>query len=271
MCPVLKLLHFIREKDIFDEMNKVVEKIRIEDGGAPGEPLPVSSEAAVSLREAKTRKEILDAVRLMVERFGFAKLTLDDIAGHLGKRKGFLYRYYQDKNSLLAAMVQREMGFFRSAVHEAVSRECSGASRLEAYLRVAFLELEKRMTLMVVLQQEVREKEHVGLFAVLDEARTIVLVDEPLLASFLREGGRDGSLRRMDEQEIRSVAQVVLSGVNGLLYYHILGMAVMPHREQFEIGYAMLLRGLSPEPSSPARVVASKGVLLEELQCGRFR
>ena len=128
------------------------------------------------------------------------------------------------------------------------------------------------MTLIVVLQQEVCEKEHVGLFAVLDEARKIVLVDEPLLANFLREGGRDGSLRQMDEQEIRSVAQVVLSWREWTSFYsHILGMAVMPHREQFEIGYAMLLRGLSPESSSPARAVASKGVLLEELQCGRFR
>ena len=186
---------------------------------------------------------------MMIERHGFAKLTLDDIAGHMGKRKGFLYYYYPDKASILVAMLEREKNRVRMDLAEAVASVRTGLEKLEAYLGAVFQALEQRMDLITALNRDVQDNEHVMLMTVVNEVRNLAIIERPLMESFLREGALDGSLRAMADEERSAVAGVLMLGLNGIAYAYLVGQPDVPPRHCFEIGCATLLQGLRPADS----------------------
>ena len=234
---------------------------------------------ASTAKGERVREGILDAARLMIERHGFAKLTLDDIAGYMGKRKGSLYYYYPDKTSILVAMFQRENDRVRAELAEAVAGARTGFGKLEAYLGAVFLALEQRMPLITALNRDVQENEHAMLMSVVNEMRKLRVIDRPLMEAFLQEGEFDGSLRAMADEERSAVASFLLLGLNGIAYAYMVGQADVPPRRCFEIGSVALLQGLRPSNPTEARKVAaskSAGVgrtdfMLEELYRGMVR
>lgn len=234
---------------------------------------------ASTAKGERVREAILNATHLMIERHGFAKLTLDDIAGHMGKRKGFLYYYYPDKASILVAMLEREIERTRKDLAEAVAHARTGLEKLEAYLGAVFLALEQRMDLIAALNRDVQDNEHAMLMTVVNEIRNLSVIERPLMEAFLREGAREGSLRAMSDEEIEAVAGVLGLGLNGIAYAYMVGQSEMPPRRCFEVGCATLLQGLRPDglvglagvatrKPDGARRVKSK---LEELDRGAFR
>jgi AcrR family transcriptional regulator len=238
-----------------------------------------SSGRASTAKGERVREGILDAARLMIERHGFAKLTLDDIAGYMGKRKGSLYYYYPDKSSILVAMFQRESDRVKAELAEAVSSARTGLGKLEAYLGAVFLALEQRMTLITVLNREVQDNEYSMLMPIVNEMRKLEVIERPLMEAFLQEGELDGSLRAMGDEERSAVASVLLLGLNGIAYAYMVGQTDVPPRRCFEIGCASLLQGLRPNgPDQARKVAASKSAglgradfTLEELDRGLVR
>lgn len=60
-----------------------------------------------SERDAKRRREILDAAQTCFLRFGFSKTSLDDIAREAGLSRPLLYRKYPNKEAIFGALYDR--------------------------------------------------------------------------------------------------------------------------------------------------------------------
>src|SRR6266480_783109 len=59
--------------------------------------------------ERKLREErILDAVTILLVRWGYRKTTIDDVAREAGVGKGTIYLHWKDKNELFRAALRRE-------------------------------------------------------------------------------------------------------------------------------------------------------------------
>lgn len=229
-------------------------------------------------RAEKTREEILVVARLMVEKHGFSKLTLDDIAGYMGKRKGFLYYYFKDKEALLATMIDREMAIVASRTDAAVAKARTGLEKVEIYMGTIFEALEERKDLILALHRDQMESEMAAFYKVLEKARLSMFGDIPLVEGFLRQGVVDGSIRAMDEEMLLSIARVLVLGVNGVVYGHLVSQWSVSPRRVFEIGYVTLLEGLSPRGGGAAKPrpgamssTVRKVFELEELRSGAFR
>lgn len=82
------------------------------------------------------RDELLDAAQLLVVTKGYAQMTVQDVLAHCGIAKGTFYHYFDTKQALLEAMLER-----RLAEMEVLARpiiEARGATALEKLRRFFF-------------------------------------------------------------------------------------------------------------------------------------
>jgi AcrR family transcriptional regulator len=85
----------------------------------------------VSHVDVALESRILDATKACCERFGFAKLSIDDVAAEAGVSRATVYRLYPGgKDVLLEALRVRELEEF----FEVLRAEVAGADSLESLL-----------------------------------------------------------------------------------------------------------------------------------------
>jgi len=64
----------------------------------------------------EARVQILHAAEIAFERFGVTKTTIDDIAREAGVSRPTIYRYFRDRDTLIAAMIEsRSRALFKEA------------------------------------------------------------------------------------------------------------------------------------------------------------
>ena len=97
--------------------------------------------APLITRRAGRREQILDAAMALLEREGFAALTVTRLAAELGQSLGALYRHFPGKAGLLVALQLRGIGGLRREVDAALAAERKRLVSKRAPARVAALAL----------------------------------------------------------------------------------------------------------------------------------
>jgi len=199
-----------------------------------------------NIREDRTRCAILSETLRLVEKLGFSKITLDDIARCLGKKKSFLNYYFPDKEALLAAAVGREVDAIRQELQRAVAKEVTGKSKISAYLLRYHQEIRRRLPMIRHLRKECKGGASGSYALILDKSRISREREVPMVADLLRVGVRDGSLRPLGETEIEAVAGFFLMALRGIEQEYILGEADETAEASFAIAIRTLECGLAP-------------------------
>ena len=85
------------------------------------------------------RDRILDAAERLLGRFGYRKMTVDDIAAEAGIGKGTVYLSFPSKEEVVLSTVDRIVDRVCTAMEEAAARDASAPDRLRAMLRARVL------------------------------------------------------------------------------------------------------------------------------------
>jgi AcrR family transcriptional regulator len=85
------------------------------------------------------RDRILDAAERLLGRFGYRKMTVDDIAAEAGIGKGTVYLSFPSKEEVVLSTVDRIVERVCTAMEEAASRDEPAPDRLRAMLRARVL------------------------------------------------------------------------------------------------------------------------------------
>jgi len=85
------------------------------------------------------RERILDAAERLLGRFGYRKMTVDDIAAEAGIGKGTVYLSFPSKEEVVLSTVDRIVERVCTAMEEAAARDASAPDRLRAMLRARVL------------------------------------------------------------------------------------------------------------------------------------
>jgi AcrR family transcriptional regulator len=86
-----------------------------------------------SLTHEETREAILDAVGRLIERFGYSKMTIDDVAREAGIGKGTVYLHFPSKEEMGLSWIDRGHDEILEALREIAK---SGGSPAEAIKRI---------------------------------------------------------------------------------------------------------------------------------------
>lgn len=86
----------------------------------------------------KMKKNIKDNILLIAQKtfrkYGFRKTTMDEIAFAAGKTKSTMYYYFESKEEVFKAVVEKEVLQLRSEIQEAVNKKPGAKKKLEAYI-----------------------------------------------------------------------------------------------------------------------------------------
>lgn len=200
-------------------------------------------------RQENIRDLILDAVDSLLARFGYRKMTMEDVAREVGIGKGTIYLHFPSKEELVLAHVDR--------IAEAVVgklRELAGATD----------PVERRLRRMLVLRV-LHRFDSVAHYSqslgdLLSSVRAPLLArrqahfekEAAVFEEVLREGARLGEL---DCPDPRSAARVLIQSTNSHLPFN-LSARELGRREEVEdqVGRIadLLVKGLLACPSRPA-------------------
>ena len=200
-------------------------------------------------RREDIRDLILDAVDVLLAKFGYKKMTMEDVARQVGIGKGTIYIHFPGKEELILSHIDRIAERIVAKIREIAGSSDSPDRRIRKMLvhRVLF-----RFDSVAHYSQNLSD--------LLSSVRTALLArreghfekEAAVFEDILREGARLGSLECPDP---RATSFVLIQSTNSLLPFS-LSVRELGRREEVEdqVGRIadLLIKGLLPCPSRPA-------------------
>ncbi|REE99380.1 TetR/AcrR family transcriptional regulator [Thermomonospora umbrina] len=101
-----------------------------------------------------TAERVLDAALQQAEDFGLRRFTIDDVARRVGLSRVTIYRHFPKKDSLLSALVMRELRRFLSKAETVVDAQPTSAAKLTEGLHFCVTFLREHRLLNRLLRTE---------------------------------------------------------------------------------------------------------------------
>jgi len=80
------------------------------------------------------RQEITETARVIFNKLGFKKTSMNDIAKSVNKKKSSIYYYFKSKEEIFSAVVLQEAKVFRTTIMQAVAKENNPQNKLKAFV-----------------------------------------------------------------------------------------------------------------------------------------
>lgn len=191
-----------------------------------------------------TREAILDATDRLLARFGYRKMTVDDLAKETGIGKGTVYLYFPSKEEIALSHIDRIVERLIAKLQEIAEGPGTAEQKLLKMLleRVIFRfdSVQNYTQGLNDLLAELRPK-------LLERRRRYFDEEASVIAAVIVEGQTDGRFVTRDAVEI---AQTLLSATNSLLPYSLsvieLGDRTEVEKQARRIA-ELLIRGLNIE------------------------
>ncbi len=201
-------------------------------------------------RREDIRDLILDAVDVLLARYGYSKMTMEDVARQVGIGKGTIYLHFPGKEELVLSHVDRIADRAVVGLREIAASPGTAEDRIRRMLvhRVLF-----RFDSVLHYSQNLSD--------LLSSVRASLLVrreghfkkEAKVFEEVLREGHRTGALNCPDPKE---AARVLIQCTNSLLPFN-LSAQELGHRDDLEVQVAgiagTVINGLVRRPKSPSR------------------
>jgi AcrR family transcriptional regulator len=139
----------------------------------------------------EVRGSVLKVAQEIFSRYGFHKTTMDDIAKGMGKGKSSIYYYFNSKEDIFSAVVEKELFELRSKIITSVTLARDPKEKLKAYVNERMQGLRNLVNLYNVLRTE-----------------------------FLSQRDFTDKIRmKTDEEEIRIINTILDEGVSDGIFY----------------------------------------------------
>jgi AcrR family transcriptional regulator len=200
-------------------------------------------------RREDIRDLILDAVDVLLAKFGYKKMTMEDVARQVGIGKGTIYLHFPGKEELILSLIDRIADRIVAKLHEIAGTSDSTDRRIRKMLvhRVLF-----RFDSVAQYSQNLSDLLSSVRTALLTRREAHLEKEAAVFEDILREGARLGTLECADP---RTTSFVLIQSTNSLLPFN-LSAGELGRREAVEdqVGRVadLLIKGLLPCPSRPA-------------------
>ena len=196
--------------------------------------------AAIAPKEV-VKDAILDATDRLLARFGYRKMTVEDIAAEAGIGKGTIYLHFSSKEEVVLSHIDRIVDRLKDRLREIASSDSPAADRLRLMLltRVLF-----RFDSIQHYTQSLNDLLAVLRPGLLSRRAQYFDAEAQIFADVLEAGRHAGELSFDDDH---ATAHALLQATNGLLPYS-LSTTELGEREEVEQRTAdvanLMLRGL---------------------------
>lgn len=196
------------------------------------------------------RDLILDAVDILLARYGYRKMTMEDVARQVGIGKGTIYLHFPAKEELVLAHIDRIAGRVLDGLREAARSTAPAAERLR---RMLVLRVLVRFDSVLHYSQNLGDLLSSVRPALLARRERHFTEEAKAFADVLREGAASGELEVPDAV---AASKVLVLATNALLPFN-LSARELGRRDELENevgGIAdLLIKGFRPAGARPAK------------------
>lgn len=141
---------------------------------------------------------ILDVTKKLIVQYGYAKTTLDDIAGALGIKKSSLYYYYKNKEDIIYEVMMREKSLYLKCIKEALEIEGSTLYKVLSYERAKENYLKESISPFdLTVSQFIEIKKSIK-----DIFKNIECDEKQLLAEVISNGIKKNELKKCSKDRV---------------------------------------------------------------------
>jgi len=195
------------------------------------------------------RNLILDAVDALLSKYGYGKMTIEDVAKQVGIGKGTIYLHFPSKEELVLAHIDRIAEGVIRKLQELADSSDSVDRRLR---RMLILRVLQRFDSVAHYSQNLGDLLSSVRAPLLQRRQAHFEKEAAVFEGVLREGARLGSLECPDPL---MTSLVLIQSTNSLLPFN-LSARELGRREELEdqVGRIadLLIKGLLPSSSRPA-------------------
>ena len=169
---------------------------------------------AVAVQE-NTRELILDAVDRLLARYGYKKMTIDDLAHEVGIGKGTIYLHFRSKEEIVFSHIDRVVAGVLQRLNAIALSDAAPAEKIRQMLiaRVMF-RFESVQHFSESLSEVLRDLRQ----GLLERRHRYFEQEAEVMAIVLKEGQRTRAFRRRDPVE---TARALVAATNSLLPFNL--------------------------------------------------
>lgn len=144
---------------------------------------------------------ILEVTKKLIVQYGYAKTTLDDIAGALGIKKSSLYYYYKNKEDIIYEVIMREKSLYLKCIQEALEIEGSTLDKMinyewakENYLKKSVTPFDLTVNQVYEIKRDIQEL-----------LKDIECEEKKLIAKVLKDGIENNELKKLNKNQVAEI------------------------------------------------------------------
>ncbi len=169
---------------------------------------------AVAVRE-DVRDLILDAADRLLARYGYSKMTMEDLAREVGVGKGTIYLHFSSKEEVALSRIDRVIERLRAELEKVARSDEPSVTRLR---RMLLLRVIYRFDSVQHYTESINHVLAAIRPALLERRKHYFEAEARILATVLKEGRRVGDFVFKDAM---ATARALLTATNSLLPYSL--------------------------------------------------
>ena len=154
------------------------------------------------------RENILKIAQDIFSKYGYKKTTLDDIANAVRKGKSSLYYYFNSKEDLFQAVIQKEVNILRRELEIVVNRNTNPIEKLRDYILTKLTTYRGLANFYHAIESDVTAVEFIDNIKLRHQQEEIRMIKRILI-----EGVRKGEF---DVSDFTLVATGITTAIKGL-------------------------------------------------------
>ncbi|GAB3422433.1 TetR/AcrR family transcriptional regulator [Niabella aquatica] len=160
-------------------------------------------------------QNIIDAAKVLMQKYGLNKTTMEDIAKQAGKGKSTLYYYFKSKEEIFDAVINLEMDELFHSVKKAVNDQKNASDMLKSYIVTKIKVLRSKINLYrFAIETDLQTTKINELFSKLRSRYDGE--EKNLIASILNFGVENDTFKADIKVEIEVLSELLVTCVRGV-------------------------------------------------------
>lgn len=201
--------------------------------------------AKPSIKEDLMQTQILQAAQHLFQKYGFQKVTMDDVAKAIGKVRSSLYYYYKSKDEIFDAVIDVEIREVIAELSRAIDQAATVEEKVRHFCLTKIKLARKKRAFFTALESGMNADE-MSQYAKKKQAVHKRLMEEEggLLRGVMVSGVKSKELPKMEPAEMDTTIFVVLTSIHGLKLEMLAGNEFSRLERAVEVLTRMVMRAL---------------------------
>jgi len=180
---------------------------------------------------------IVDVAQRLFAKYGFKKTTIDEIAHSAHIAKGSIYYYFDSKEDIFRAVLDKENRLWSQKVREVINRASTPQEKLRAYLVTRMKYLSKLTNFYSALREEYLEH-----YSFVENIRKKYFREEIEIVKAILKEGTEKRVFQIEDLEL--MAFVIVATLKGLEYSWTMEIPTPDIEKRVDLLLKVLFNGL---------------------------